>query len=151
MSTPSQNPTHLALLQATTPPPRSLFRNLITASHILHHQKISLSPHSSISIRNPQDHSKFFLPRALAPQLLTSREEILEYRVQDASRVRRKGEEDEGETEEVKERFIHSEIYKAYAGVQSVVHSHAEATIPFSVGSVPLRAVGYEGAAVMGK
>jgi ribulose-5-phosphate 4-epimerase/fuculose-1-phosphate aldolase len=38
------------------------------------------------------------------------------------------------------ERFIHSEIYKAYPGVQAVVHSHSLEVVPFSISSTPLRA-----------
>jgi ribulose-5-phosphate 4-epimerase/fuculose-1-phosphate aldolase len=38
------------------------------------------------------------------------------------------------------ERFIHSEIYKAYPSVQTVVHSHSLAVIPFSISSQPLSA-----------
>lgn len=47
------------------------------------------------------------------------------------------------------ERFIHSEIYKKYHGVQSVVHAHAEAVLPFSISSIPLRPV-FHMAGVMG-
>ena len=38
------------------------------------------------------------------------------------------------------ERFIHSELYKAYPGAQSVVHSHSLAVVPFSISSTPLSA-----------
>lgn len=38
------------------------------------------------------------------------------------------------------ERFIHSEAYKAYPEVKSVVHSHSLSVIPFSISSQPLSA-----------
>lgn len=38
------------------------------------------------------------------------------------------------------ERFIHSEIYKAYPSVQAAVHSHSLAVVPFSISSTPLSA-----------
>lgn len=38
------------------------------------------------------------------------------------------------------ERFIHSEVYKAYPGTQSVLHSHSLDVVPFSISSVPLKA-----------
>jgi ribulose-5-phosphate 4-epimerase/fuculose-1-phosphate aldolase len=38
------------------------------------------------------------------------------------------------------ERFIHSEIYKAYPDVHATVHSHSLAIIPFSISSQPLAA-----------
>ena len=48
------------------------------------------------------------------------------------------------------ERFIHSELYKKYKGVNSVVHAHNEAVLPFSISSVPLRPVFHMGG-VMGE
>lgn len=38
------------------------------------------------------------------------------------------------------ERFIHSEIYKAYPDVHATVHSHSLAVVPFSISSQPLSA-----------
>ncbi|KIN08657.1 hypothetical protein OIDMADRAFT_107554 [Oidiodendron maius Zn] len=38
------------------------------------------------------------------------------------------------------ERFIHSEIYKAYPSITSVIHSHALPVIPFSISPRPLAA-----------
>ena len=38
------------------------------------------------------------------------------------------------------ERFIHSEIYKAYPAISSVIHSHALPILPFSISSQPLSA-----------
>jgi ribulose-5-phosphate 4-epimerase/fuculose-1-phosphate aldolase len=38
------------------------------------------------------------------------------------------------------ERYIHSEVYKAYPSVNAVVHSHSSAVIPFSISSTPLSA-----------
>lgn len=31
------------------------------------------------------------------------------------------------------ERCIHSEMYKRYPGVQSIIHSHSEAVVPDSI------------------
>ena len=41
------------------------------------------------------------------------------------------------------ERFIHGEIYQARPDVMAIVHDHSPAAIPFSVSSVPLRAVSH--------
>jgi ribulose-5-phosphate 4-epimerase/fuculose-1-phosphate aldolase len=38
------------------------------------------------------------------------------------------------------ERFIHSEIYKAYPNTQSVLHSHCLDVVPFSISSTPFQA-----------
>jgi HCOMODA/2-hydroxy-3-carboxy-muconic semialdehyde decarboxylase len=40
-----------------------------------------------------------------------------------------------------RERFIHGEIYKMRPDVMAIVHDHSPAAIPFSISSVPLRAV----------
>ncbi len=44
------------------------------------------------------------------------------------------------------EGFIHGAIYKVRPDVQSVVHAHTPAVIPFGISSVPLRAVFHMGA-----
>jgi ribulose-5-phosphate 4-epimerase/fuculose-1-phosphate aldolase len=123
-----------ALLKASTPPSDELFSNLITANHILHHQKV-LDAYGHISVRNPQNPATFFISRSLAPALVSCREDIEEYYVEDANPVNK--EVPQGYVE----RFIHSELYKRYSDVNSVIHSHSEAVIPFSISSVPVRHV----------
>jgi ribulose-5-phosphate 4-epimerase/fuculose-1-phosphate aldolase len=144
MSSQDNESTRTALLTASTPPPQSLFSTLITANHILHHQNI-VDAYGHISVRNPQNPSTFFLSRSLAPALVSSRDDIEEYNVENAMPVKER----EG-AKGYAERFIHSEIYKMYEGVKSVVHCHSEAVIPFGVGSVPLRPV-FHMAGVMGE
>nr|POF15299.1 decarboxylase tropj [Quercus suber] len=112
-----------------------LLRTLITANHILHYHSV-VDAFGHISVRNPQDPNTFFLSRSLAPALVSSREDLEEYRISDASPVVEK----EGKKGYV-ERYIHSEIYKRYKGVNSVVHAHNEAVLPFSISSVPLQPV----------
>src|SRR5690606_14501410 len=41
------------------------------------------------------------------------------------------------------ERFIHAAIYAARPDVHAVVHSHAPAVLPFSIGATPLQAVAH--------
>src|SRR5947208_11400344 len=43
------------------------------------------------------------------------------------------------------ERFIHSEIYRAYPAVQAIVHSHSPAVIPFGVVATPLQPIFHMG------
>lgn len=121
-----------ALLKASTPPSDELFSNLITANHILHHQKV-LDAYGHISVRNPQNPATFFISRSLAPALVSCREDIEEYYVEDANPVNKEA------PQGYVERFIHSELYKRYSDVNSVIHSHSEAVIPFSISSVPVR------------
>ncbi|KAK4613060.1 Decarboxylase tropJ, partial [Fulvia fulva] len=96
-----------------------------------------------ISVRNPQNPKTFFVSKSLAPALVSSREDLEEYRVEDASPV------NEDAPKGYAERFIHSEIYKKYKGVNAVVHAHSGSVLPFSICSVPLRPVFHMGG-VMG-
>jgi ribulose-5-phosphate 4-epimerase/fuculose-1-phosphate aldolase len=131
-----------ALLKASTPPSDRLFSTLVSANHILHYNKV-LDAYGHISVRNPQNPATFFISRSLAPALVASREDIEEYYVEDATPVNKDS------PKGYAERFIHSELYKSYKDVNSVIHSHSEAVIPFSVSSVPLRPV-YHMAGVIG-
>ncbi|EMD00123.1 hypothetical protein BAUCODRAFT_64075 [Baudoinia panamericana UAMH 10762] len=130
-----------ALARASKPMSKELFSTLITANHILHYHNV-VDAYGHISVRNTQDTSTFFISKSLAPALVSSRDDIEEYRVSDASPVNP----DAGRG--YAERFIHSEIYKKYKGVQAVVHAHNEAVIPFSISSVPLRPVYHMGGAM---
>jgi hypothetical protein len=67
------------------------------------------------------------------PALVSSRDDIEEYYVEDATPVNKDS------PKGYAERFIHSELYKSYQDVNSVVHSHSEAVIPFSISSFPVR------------
>lgn len=126
--------TREALLRASQPPSKELFNTLITANHILHYHSV-VDAFGHISVRNPQNPNTFFLSRNLAPALVKSRNDIIEYRIEDSSAV------DEDAPKGFAERFIHSEIYKTYRDVNSVVHAHNESVLPFSIGSVPLKPV----------
>lgn len=126
--------TRSALLRASTPPSDALFSTLITANHILHFHNV-VDAYGHISVRNPQNPETFFISKSLAPALVSSRADIEEYYVSDASPV------NEGAPKGYIERFIHSEAYKKYKDVNVVIHSHSEAVIPFSIGSVPVCAL----------
>lgn len=123
-----------ALLRASKPATQEFFSTLITANHILHYHNV-VDAYGHISVRNPQDHSTFFISKSLAPGLVSSRDDIEEYRVSDASPVNKDA------PRGYAERFIHSEIYKKYKGVHSVIHAHSEVVLPFSISSIPLRPV----------
>ena len=108
-----------------------LLSTLITANHILHYHGV-LDAYGHISVRNPNNASTFFLARNVAPALVSSPSDIVEYLVQDASPVNLNA------PPGYLERFIHSEVLKLYPTVNSVVHSHAQSVIPFGVTEVPL-------------
>ncbi|KAF2743234.1 hypothetical protein M011DRAFT_390837, partial [Sporormia fimetaria CBS 119925] len=119
-----------------------ILRTLITANHVLHYNEI-LDAYGHISVRNPHNDSTFLLSRNVAPALVCSPTDIVEYQVSDGEPV------DPHAPPGFEERFLHSEIYKYYPAVNSVVHSHVAAVIPFSVSEVPLMAMGQSGG-VMG-
>lgn len=71
----------------------------------------------------------------MAPALVASADDIIEYWVDGSDPVRhdaKKG---------YSERFIHGEIYKKFPDVNCVVHSHAEAVLPYVTSGVPLMPV----------
>lgn len=87
-----------------------------------------------MSVRNPANPNHYFLSRSLAPGLVTAAD-IIEYDL-DSNPI--------GDTRlSYRERFIHGEIYKARPDVMAIVHDHSAAVIPFSVSSVPLRAISH--------
>ena len=80
----------------------------------------------------------------MAPALVASPADLIEYRIEDSSTVEpnaKKG---------YSERFIHSEMFKRFPDVNCVVHSHAEDVLPYVVSGVPLKAV-YHMAGFLGK
>jgi ribulose-5-phosphate 4-epimerase/fuculose-1-phosphate aldolase len=124
-----------AALAAQTKPPRDpgLIDDLVTANHILASEGI-LDGYGHVSVRNPANPNHYFLSRSLAPGLVTAAD-IIEYDL-DSNPI--------GDARlSYRERFIHGEIYKARPDVMAIVHDHSPAVIPFSVSSVPLRAVSH--------
>jgi len=119
--------------RAQTPDPdEARIDDLIVASHILAHEGI-LDSFGHVSARSAKNPNHFFMPRAMPPALI-SRSDIVEVDLDckpvaaDAPRLNG-------------ERYIHCEVYKARNDVQSVIHTHDLAVIPFGVAGVPLRPV----------
>ena len=67
--------------------PPSALKDLITANHILYHHKV-LDAFGHISLRNPDNSHTFFLSRSIAPALVSSPSDIVEYNIEDASPVK---------------------------------------------------------------
>jgi len=118
---------------AQTTRDQALIDDLVTANHILASEGI-LDGYGHVSVRNPANPNHYFLSRSLAPGLVTAAD-IVEYDL-DSNPI--------NDTRlSYRERFIHGEIYKARPDVMAIVHDHSPAVIPFSVSSVPLRAVSH--------
>ena len=89
-----------------------------------------LDGYGHISLRNPNNPATFFLSRSLAPELVTV-DDVMEFTL-DGTVV---GTDDRPP---YLERFIHGSILAARPELNSVVHSHQEDVIPYSISSVPL-------------
>ena len=110
--------------------------DLVTANHILVNEGV-LDGFGHISVRDAEHPNQFFIARSMAPGLVELDDIVvcdLEGTVID-SRGRRS----------YVERFIHSEIYRARPDVQSVIHSHSPAVIPFGATSARLRPICHMG------
>ncbi|KAI1738779.1 major facilitator superfamily domain-containing protein [Xylaria scruposa] len=109
-----------------------LFTTFIDALHILHNKGV-LDAYGHLSVRNPNNPATFFLSRNVAPALVSSPDDMVEYYVFDASPV------EPNAPNGFIERYIHSEIYKRFSQISTVVHSHSPAVIPYSVNGVLLK------------
>lgn len=67
------------------------------------------------------------MSRYIAPATISSDRDVIEYYVSNAEPV------DPNAALGYSERCIRSEIYRRYPDVQSVVHSHSEAVVPYSI------------------
>jgi ribulose-5-phosphate 4-epimerase/fuculose-1-phosphate aldolase len=106
--------------------------DLVLANHILHAEGV-VDSFGHVSFRSPERPDRFFMARAMAPSQVAAAD-IMEFDLE--------GEPVQRQNRGIySERFIHSEIYRKRADVNSVVHSHSPGVIPFSVTEVPLRAV----------
>ena len=117
---------------AATDSNEARIEDLITASRILANEGI-LDSFGHATVRSATDPGHFFMPRAMPPALVT-RADIVELDL-DCKPVTPNAPRLNGE------RYIHCEMYKARGDVQSVVHTHDLAVIPFGLTNTPLRPV----------
>ena len=110
--------------QIPNDPDEARIEDLITASHMLANEGI-LDSFGHATVRSVTDPSHFFMPRAMPPALV-SRADIVELDF-DCKPVTPNAPRLNGE------RYIHCEIYKARSDVQSVIHTHDLAVIPFGL------------------
>jgi ribulose-5-phosphate 4-epimerase/fuculose-1-phosphate aldolase len=106
--------------------------DIVTASHVLANEGI-LDSFGHISARSAKNPEHFFMPRAMAPALVT-RDDIVEVGL-DCKPVAANAPRLNGE------RYIHCQIYRARSDVQSVIHTHDLAVIPFGVAGIALKPV----------
>jgi ribulose-5-phosphate 4-epimerase/fuculose-1-phosphate aldolase len=106
--------------------------DLVAANRILAHEGV-FDALGHVSVRHPLNDQHFFLSQSKSPELVTA-DDIMEFELN-------------GETAgsdprpPYYERFIHAAVYASRPDVLSVVHSHANSVLPFSVSSIPLRPI----------
>ncbi len=106
--------------------------DLVIANRILAHEGV-LDAYGHVSVRHPSKPDRFLISCSRAPELVT-KQDIVEYHLT-GEPVQKDG------RSPYLERFIHGAIYEARPEVISVIHSHAEDTLPFGLTREPLRAV----------
>src|SRR2546425_373257 len=107
-------------------------RDVVTGNRILANEGV-VDAYGHVSVRHPLDPGRYLLSRSRAPELV-ERGDIIEYDLA--------GNAVAGDARPpYLERFIHGAIYEARPEIQAVVHAHAEAVLPFTITSTPLRPV----------
>lgn len=104
--------------------------NLVVANRILANEGV-VDAFGHISVRHPENPSRYFLSHARSPELVESGD-IMEHGL-DGEPVNANG------REPYAERFIHAAIYEARPDVQSVVHHHSHSVIPFGITGEKIR------------
>jgi HCOMODA/2-hydroxy-3-carboxy-muconic semialdehyde decarboxylase len=109
----------------------ALINELVLANRILASQGV-VDAFGHISVRHPDDPTKFFLSCSRSPELVEHKD-IMLFDMQ--------GRVADGRTEPpYHERFIHAAVMEANPEINSVVHSHAIEVLPFTISSVQLQA-----------
>lgn len=106
-------------------------RDLAIANRILAHEGV-VDAYGHVSIRHPDDKSRFFLSRSRAPELV-SPEDLMEFGM-DGEVIDKND-----KRAPYAERFIHAAVLEARPEIVSVVHNHSPKVVPFSVTKTPLR------------
>jgi ribulose-5-phosphate 4-epimerase/fuculose-1-phosphate aldolase len=126
-------------ITATARSAADVIDDLVAANRVLAQEQI-LDGFGHVSARHPRIADRFLLARSVAPELVTTTD-IMEYDL-DANPSDPRG------RASYRERFIHSEIYRARADVSAVVHCHTPSLIPFGVSGVALRPIYHQSAFV---
>jgi len=106
--------------------------DLVAANRILAMEGV-LDGMGHVSVRHNSRANRFLLARSMVPELVAAAD-IMEYDLE-SNAVDARG------RASYRERFIHSEIYKARPDVNAIVHCHTPSLIPFADSDVPLRAM----------
>jgi HCOMODA/2-hydroxy-3-carboxy-muconic semialdehyde decarboxylase len=102
--------------------PKDVLADLVLANKILFHYEV-VDAFGHVSVRHPQEPNFFFMSRHLPPGMVVPKD-IVTFDLDSTPLTH-------SDLPQYSERFIHGEIYKLRPEVQSVVHCHARALIPF--------------------
>jgi ribulose-5-phosphate 4-epimerase/fuculose-1-phosphate aldolase len=121
----------LGALLGSTPVEQALIDDLVAANRILADQQV-VDAFGHVSVRHRSNAQRFLMSRSLAPALVTAND-IVEYDLDGNAFGVKPG------VTHALERFMHAEIYRMRPDVNSVVHSHSTAVMPFANMQVPLK------------
>jgi ribulose-5-phosphate 4-epimerase/fuculose-1-phosphate aldolase len=105
---------------------------LVAANRILANEGV-LDAYGHVSIRHPDNPRRYLIARSRSPELVEA-SDIVEYSL-DGEAV------PDGAPTPYLERHIHGAIYEKRPDIHAVVHSHADAVLPFTISDVPLQPV----------
>jgi ribulose-5-phosphate 4-epimerase/fuculose-1-phosphate aldolase len=108
-----------------------LRRELAIANRILASEGV-VDAYGHVSVRHPDDKSRFLLSRSRAPDLV-SPDDLMEFGL-DGEIVDKND-----KRAPYAERYIHAAIFEARPEVMAVVHNHSQAVVPFSVTKTSLK------------
>ncbi len=111
--------------------------DVMSANRILARENV-VDGYGHVSMRHPDRPDQFLLSRSRSPELVTV-DDLMTFTL-DGTVV------GDDPRPAYLERFIHGSIYAARPDVNSVVHSHAEDVIPYSIIDVPLEPVFHQSA-----
>ncbi len=127
-------PTSQSHLYSTCPPPSP--PNPPSASSSPLTISSTTNPFSTAmasSIRNPSNLDTFYMSHNVAPALVSSIDDQIEFRVEHGTPVNL------DPKTRWSERYIHSEIYKRFSGIHCVVYRHCSDVLPYCISGVQLR------------
>ena len=109
----------------------ALRRELALANRILAREGV-VDAYGHVSLRHPERPDRFLLSCSRSPELVVPAD-LMEFRLDGEPA------DPADQRKPYLERYIHAAIYEARAEVNSVVHNHSSAVLPFTVTGTPLR------------
>ena len=113
-------------------------REVVIANRILARENV-VDAYGHVSIRHPDIPGRYLLSRSRSPELVTM-DDIIEFSLDGTAITDNRT--------PYAERHIHGAIYEARPEINSVVHNHSHAVIPFGVTPTQLKPIAHVGASI---